>query len=153
MTGMDYNRGLEILPMQAGHLAALAELERHCFSRPWSEAALAEELENPAACFLVALAQGDAVGYAGMHRVLDECYLDNVAVDLRWRRRGVATALMRALLDEARQAGAAFVSLEVRAGNAGAIALYEGLGFREEGRRKDFYSAPKEDALILTKRF
>ncbi len=142
---------LKIVPMEERHLDALAELERVCFSSPWTRGGLAAELQNPCAVFFVAERDGAVAGYAGMNCVLDECYVDNVAVFPRYRRAGVARALLDRLTDEAEARGASFVSLEARVSNTGAVALYEGLGFREAGRRPGFYSNPKEDALILTK--
>ena len=143
---------MDVVPMARSHLEALARLEALCFSAPWSRQALAEELTNPAAVFLVAEEGGVPLGYAGMHCVLDECYLDNVAVFPQARRRGVAGALLAALEERARARGGSFLSLEVRPSNTGAVALYRGAGFEEAGRRRDFYRAPREDALILTKR-
>ena len=140
----------QVVPMDRGHIPAIAALERQCFSRPWSEAALSEELYNDTACFLVAEGEdGTVLGYAGLHVILDEGYIDNVAVDPRYRRQGVADAL----LDVFCRFGAeklAFLTLEVRASNTPAIALYEKHGFYEVGRRKDYYDDPKEDALLLT---
>lgn len=144
---------MEIVRMDAGHISAVAELERLCFSQPWSEKSLAEELDNPNAAFFTALRDGKVAGYAGMHCVCGEGYLDNVAVFPAFRRQGVAAALLAALENEARQRGGEFLSLEVRPSNRQAIALYKKLGFAEAGRRKDFYSGPREDALLLTKRF
>lgn len=128
----------------------LAELERVCFSEPWTRSGLAAELENPAAVFAVAELDGKTAGYAGMNCVLDECYIDNVAVFPEYRRMGIAQAIMRYLIDFAKENRASFVTLEVRASNSGAIALYRKLGFREAGRRPGFYRQPVEDALILT---
>lgn len=135
------------------HGPVLAELEKLCFSSPWSEAALAEETENPNACFFTAVEDGKILGYAGMHMAAGECYVDNVAVFPAFRRKGVGEALLRALLREAESRGGEFLSLEVRPSNASALALYRKLGFLEEGRRKNFYTGPIEDGLILTKRF
>lgn len=143
--------GLKIVPMEERHLDALAELECVCFSSPWTRKGLAAELENPGAVFAVAELDGAVAGYAGMNCVLDECYIDNVAVFPQYRRRGVARALLDRLTGTAKARGASFVTLEARVSNAGAVALYEGLGFREAGRRPGFYSNPTEDALILTK--
>lgn len=128
----------------------LSELERVCFSEPWTRSGLAAELENPAAVFAVAELDGKTAGYAGMNCVLDECYIDNVAVFPEYRRMGIAQAIMRYLIDFAKENRASFVTLEVRASNSGAIALYSKLGFREMGRRPSFYRQPAEDALILT---
>ena len=141
----------QVVPMDRGHIPAIAALERACFSRPWSEGALEEELYNDTACFLVAEGEdGSVLGYAGLHVILDEGYIDNVAVDPAYRRQGVADAL----LDVFCRFGAeklAFLTLEVRESNAPAIALYEKHGFYTIGRRKDYYDDPKEDALLLTR--
>ena len=88
-----------------------------------------------------------------MHFVCGEGYFDNIAVLPEFRRQGIGRAIVQALLDFARQHGGAFVSLEVRESNSGAFALYRMLGFRRVGRRRNFYTKPSEDALILTKRF
>ncbi len=93
--------GLKIVPMAERHLDALAELERVCFSSPWTRAGLAAELDNPGAVFAVAELDGETAGYAGMNCVLDECYVDNVAVFPQYRRRGVARALMDRLIGAA----------------------------------------------------
>lgn len=142
---------MKIVPMKAEHTAALAELEQLCFSRPWSREALLEELDNPAAVFLTAVEGGTVLGYAGMHCACGECYLDNIVVFPAHRRRGAAKALLLALEEAASRRDGEFLSLEVRCSNREAIALYRGLGFQEAGRRKDFYTAPREDGLIFTK--
>ncbi len=144
---------MEIVKMTRDHTAALAELEQICFSRPWSKQSLDSETENPAAVFLAAVENGEVLGYCGMHCAAGECYMDNVAVFPQHRGKGVATTLLEALLEEARRRGGEFLSLEVRPSNTGAVRLYEKLGFRREGRRKSFYTDPREDALLLTKRF
>ena len=128
----------------------MAEIERECFSQPWSERTLAAELKNPAAVFFVARSGGRVVGYAGMHRVLDEGYIANVAVTGAFRRRGAATALMRRLFRYARRERLGFLTLEVREGNLPARAFYEKLGFGEVGRRRNFYANPTEDAVLMT---
>ncbi len=141
---------LTVVLMEERHLDALTELEAVCFAEPWTRAGLAAVLGVSAAVFAVAELAGQVAGYAGMHCVLDECYMDNVAVFPRFRRAGVARILMEYLIAEARLRGARFLSLEVRPSNAAARALYAGFGFRQAGRRKNFYSFPAEDALILT---
>lgn len=142
-----------IVPMDRSHLKGVAELERLCFSTPWNEAMLEEELYNDTASFLVAEGpDGTVVGYAGLHVVLDEGYIDNVAVRPDRRRQGIADRLLEVFC----RFGAAhlrFLTLEVRPSNAAAVALYEKHGFREAGRRRDYYDAPREDALLLTKEF
>ena len=146
---------IKIVPMHADHLEELEKLERLCFSRPWSRKMLAEELENQCAAFLVAQDgdTGKVVGYAGLLVVADEGYITNVAVFPEYRRRGVAAQLLSVFENFARGNRLAFLTLEVRPSNAAAIALYQGFGFQEAGRRKNYYDLPKEDALILTRRF
>ena len=144
---------VRIVPMAAEHLDRLEQLERMCFSRPWSKKMLAEELDNQCAAFLVAVEPETekAVGYAGLLVVADEGYITNVAVDPSCRRQGVAAQLLQVFDNFAKGNHLAFLTLEVRPSNAAAIALYEGFGFREVGRRRNYYDLPKEDALILTK--
>ena len=144
---------VKIVPMAAEHLDRLEQLERMCFSRPWSKKMLAEELDNQCAAFLVAVEPETekAVGYAGLLVVADEGYITNVAVDPSCRRQGVAAQLLQVFDNFAKGNHLAILTLEVRPSNAAAIALYEGFGFREVGRRRNYYDLPKEDALILTK--
>ncbi len=143
----------EIVPMDRSHVPQVAQLEKECFSTPWSEASLEQALFDPQASFLVAEAEdGFILGYAGLHVILDEGYIDNIAVEPDARRHGVASAL----LDVYCRFGAAnlaFLTLEVRSSNAPAIALYEKYGFREAGRRPNYYEQPREDAIIMTREF
>ena len=145
---------VRIVPMNADHLDEIAELERICFSTPWSRNMLAEELDNACSAFLVALDDSDkVVGYAGLQVVLDEGYIANVAVRPECRRQGIAGKLLQVLLDFAQANRLAFLTLEVRASNYEAIALYGSRGFRSVGRRKNYYEHPREDAIIMTKEF
>ena len=146
---------VKIVPMTADHLEELEKLERICFSRPWSRKMLAEELENQCAAFLVAedSVSGRVLGYAGLMVVADEGYITNVAVFPGYRRQGIAAQILQVFLQFAAANHLAFLTLEVRPSNAAAIALYQGFGFEEVGRRKNYYDLPKEDALILTKYF
>lgn len=139
--------------MNASHIERLAEIETECFSMPWSYDSLAEELSNPLAVFLVALCDGEAAGYVGMTQVIDEGYMANLAVTAPMRRRGVANTLLSALIKHADEQNLSFVTLEVRRSNTAARRLYQKFGFDEAGERRDFYSNPVEDALILTKTF
>ena len=146
---MHYN----LVPMTEEHIPQIAQLENACFSRPWSENALREELWNDSAVIIVAEAEdGTVLGYAGLQTVLDEGYIENVAVLESCRRQGVASELLEAFIRFA-QAKLAFLTLEVRASNAPAIALYTKHGFREVGRRKDYYDDPREDAILMTRKF
>ena len=142
-----------IVPMDRSHLAGVAALERLCFSAPWTEAMLEEELFNDTASFLVAEGEdGSVLGYAGLHVVLDEGYIDNIAVRPEFRRQGIAEALLGVFLRFG-EAHLAFLTLEVRPSNTAAVALYEKHGFAEAGRRKQYYDNPTEDALLLTRVF
>ena len=143
----------KLVPMDRSHLAGVAELERMCFSAPWNEAMLEEELYNDTASFIVAEGEdGQVLGYAGLHVILDEGYIDNVAVRPTCRRQGIADRLLDVFCRFG-QANLAFLTLEVRPSNTAAVALYEKHGFREAGRRKDYYENPKEDAPRLTREF
>ena len=149
-----------IVPMEKRHIPELARLEAICFSEPWTREGLEAELEIPTAAFSVAVVgeTGDVgygscrkvLGYAGMHAVCGECYVDNVAVFPESRGAGVGRKLVESLLDWAREQNGLFVTLEVRPSNQAALGLYRSLGFQPVGRRKDFYTHPREDALLLT---
>ena len=143
---------IHIVPFAEAHVKAVAQIERACFADPWTEDGLREELDNRCARFLTAVDAGGAVaGYIGCHTVLDEGYIANVAVSPAFRRRGIGRKLVQALLEQS--ADLAFVTLEVRASNEPAIRLYERCGFQPVGTRKNFYSHPTEDALLMTRCF
>lgn len=139
--------------MQSEDIPLVAKLEKECFSSPWTEDGLSAETENPSAEFFVLEAESTLAAYMGMHIVLDECYITNVAVKKDFRKRGFGKALVENALTVAKEKGCAFISLEVRVSNLPAIALYEKCGFERVGERKNFYTAPTENALIMTKYF
>ena len=141
---------MTVIPMEQSHIAAVAALEQACFSEPWSAAALAEELDNPPAVFRVAVEGDTVLGYVGMHHVLDEGFITNVAVSPEARRRGVARALLADLAAYGREHSLYRITLEVRVGNAPARTLYESEGYRLDGVRPGFYRAPAEDAAIYS---
>ncbi len=142
---------ITIVPMTNHHVSAVAQLERLCFADPWSENSVASELNNSLSLWLVAMEGEQLVGYVGSQSVLGESDMMNVAVCPDVRRRGVAQRLIEALVEALRERGNYCLTLEVRASNAPAIALYEKLDFQEVGRRRNYYRNPKEDALILRK--
>ncbi len=142
-----------IEPMNKQSTAAVAQLEKECFSVPWSEKAISDELENPSAHFFTAYRFGEYVGYIGMHLVLDECYITNIAVTEKQRKKGIGSSLLSFAEKYAEKNGASFISLEVRKSNEAAKALYNKHGFKLCGERKKFYTAPDEDGLIMTKFF
>ena len=141
---------MRIVPIEAAHVPQIAALERQNFSAPWDENSLLSELNNPLALWLVALDGDTVAGYIGSQSVLGESDMMNLAVAPAYRRQGVGKALVEALLWELSEDNHC-LTLEVRASNAPAIALYDNLGFRQVGRRPNYYRFPPEDALILRK--
>lgn len=139
-----------IIQMQCCHVAAIAALERLYFSSPWVEEAVASELENPLSLWLVAMDGERLIGYIGSQSVLGESDMMNVAVHPDYRCQGVGSALVMALMDALKPENRC-LSLEVRASNEVAKAMYARLGFLEVGRRPCYYTKPTEDALILRK--
>ena len=137
--------------MNVSHVKQIAQLEKICFSNPWSENSIASELENKLAFWLVAMEGETVAGYIGSQTVMDETDMMNVAVHPDHRRKGIAEELVNTLVENLKKMGSHRLTLEVRASNASAIALYEKLGFSEIGRRKNYYRNPREDALILRK--
>ena len=143
----------KIVPMDRSHIPEIAGLEKLCFAEPWSEKLLEDALYDPQASFLVAEDEmGRVLGYAGLHAVLDEGYIDNVAVRPDAREQGVASALLEVFCRFG-QAHLSFLTLEVRAGNGPAIQLYLKHGFEQVGRRKNYYQRPREDAILMTREF
>lgn len=142
---------MTIRTMNPQDVPQIARLEQLCFSDPWPESAITPELTNPLSCWLTAV-EGDAlIGYVGSQTVLGETDMMNIAVHPDHRRKGVAEALVTALVETLSRRGSHCLMLEVRASNAPAQALYSKLGFTQVGRRPRYYHNPKEDALILRK--
>lgn len=141
---------VHVVPMEPSHLPQVLAIERACFSRPWTREQFTEDLYNDLLSLTVAQGEDGAVlGYGEVRTVLDEGTLEKIAVAPAFRRQGVAEAILGAYLRSG-AAHLAFLTLEVRAGNAPAIALYEKLGFRVVGRRKNYYRELREDALLMT---
>ena len=144
---------MKITDADEAMLPQIAAIERACFSDPWTLSVLQSQLSpSPGHVFLAALEGGTVIGYAGLTHVLDEGSITNVAVAPAWRRQGIADALLGELERRARAPllKLAFLTLEVRAGNAPAIALYKKHGYKAVGRRKNYYEKPVEDALLMT---
>lgn len=142
---------MTIEQMTSSWVTQVAQLEKDCFRDPWSEKSIAGELDNPLSLWLVAVDGGRLLGYVGSQTVLDETDMMNIAVAKEERRRGVARALILELVNQLAQQGSRSLTLEVRASNQGAIALYQSLGFVQTGRRPNYYRNPREDGLILRK--
>ena len=143
---------MEIIRMTADHVAQVAAIEKACFGREgWSERSVSGELTNDLALWLVAV-EGDTVaGYVGSQTVCGETDMMNVAVTADFRRQGIAEKLVNVLVDELKKIESHCLTLEVRASNTPAQALYEKLGFKQVGLRPRYYQNPREDALILRK--
>ena len=139
--------------MTVDHVAQVAALEAICFHDPWSEKSVASELTNPLSLWLVALDGDRVAGYVGSQSVLGESDMMNVAVHPDYRRQGIAENLCLDLVEALKEKGNHCLTLEVRASNDPAKALYEKLGFRQIGLRKNYYRNPREDACILRKEF
>jgi len=137
--------------MMPEHVSQLARLERLCFSSPWSEAVISNELLNPLSLWIVALDGDRVVGYVGSQTVLGEADMMNIAVDPFYRRAGVARQLVNDLVLMLKNNNTHCLTLEVRVSNVAAISLYSQLDFVQVGRRPNYYFAPREDALILRK--
>lgn len=127
----------------------VAEIEKLCFSKPWSESAVESEMESEFSDFIGAFIEEKLVGYIGGRTIAGETEIFNVAVKPAFRRRGIAKALMEKFIETVREKNTDVIFLEVRASNLSAIALYEKEGFVFCGIRKDYYTAPKENAILM----
>ena len=143
---------LAVKKIEHRHIKDIALLEEVCFSTPWSEETILSAFKTGTK-FFVAESNGIVLGYVGISAIIDEGYITNIAVFPEYRNMGVATALLKELFLFAKENSLAFISLEVRQSNKNAISLYEKFGFIIDGKRKNFYTHPTEDALIMTKRF
>ena len=146
MTGRD----VIIRPMTEADLDQVEELERQCFSVPWSRESLAEGLQKDTTVYLAAELEGRTVGYCALWTALDEGEITNVAVSPDARKRGIGAAMMKELLCTGREKGIRAFFLEVRESNIAARTLYKKCGFAEDGIRKNFYEKPQENAVLMS---
>ena len=142
---------MTIESMTVDDIAQVAEIERQIFSIPWSEKAFRDSMESDNTIYIVAKENDNVAGYAGMYLSFEEVNITNVAVNPLSRRKGIGEKIVRDILNRAYEKGVRDVFLEVRETNSVAIALYEKIGFKEEGIRKNFYDKPRENALIMWK--
>jgi len=142
---------IQIVKMRETHVAAVAALEKACFSLPWDENSVRSELSNALSLWLIAEEDGEVLGYVGSQTVLCESDMLNLAVREDQRRKGIGNALVVALCEALRAENSISLTLEVRASNEAAKALYDAMGFETVGKRPRYYSRPVEDALILRK--
>ena len=139
--------------MTSGQLDDVYIIETECFSHPWSKQSLEEELNNETSLFLVAKEENEVIGYIGMSIVIDEGYIFNVAVSAKHRKKGIGSALIQELVTYGKKNNFSFLTLEVRESNENARSLYSKFGFIKVGERKNYYSDPVENAVLMTKYF
>ncbi len=144
---------MKIERMTSAHLQDVYIIETECFSRPWSKKSIESEINNDTSLFLVATENDEVIGYIGMSTVIDEGYIFNVAVKSIQRKKGIASALINELITYGKKNNFCFITLEVRESNEPAILLYSKFGFIKVGERKNYYSDPKENAILMTKYF
>ena len=143
-----------IVPMAGEHLEQVEAIERLCFPDPWSRRLLEELLGHAGAVAMAAAGEeGTVLGYTSAQTVLDEGYINNVAVHPACRRQGIASRLLEELRRQGEALELAFLTLEVRASNHAAQALYAKHGYLEAGCRRNYYEHPREDAILMTLEF
>jgi ribosomal-protein-alanine N-acetyltransferase len=132
-------------------LDGVLEVEDESFTNPWTRDMYAWELQNRSVChiFVVRTPEVRVAGFCAFWLVFDEIHINNVALRPAFRNQGLGTALLYHVMQAARELGAKRATLEVRASNTGALRLYERLGFAISGTRRNYYTNPVEDALIL----
>jgi ribosomal-protein-alanine N-acetyltransferase len=141
---------VELRRLDAGDLDGVEAIERESYATPWSRSMFDAELRNPSSLALGAFTDDDSlVGYAFVSRYVDAWHVMNIAVTDAFRRRGIASALLERLFEVTETDPRRGYTLEVRVSNAGAIALYERLGFEPRGIRRGYYTDNREDALIM----
>lgn len=146
-----WSKMIEYVLMNESHVEAIAEIEKLCFSDPWSVNSISSELGNRLSLWYVAMDGDTLAGYVGSQTVLGSADMMNLAVHPDYRRQGIGIGLICALVDGLAQKGANCLLLEVRESNKPAIDLYEKMGFHKVGRRPGYYHNPKEAACIMRK--
>ncbi|TMM02622.1 MAG: ribosomal-protein-alanine N-acetyltransferase [Actinobacteria bacterium] len=144
---------VELRRLEMRDLNAIERIERASYPTPWSRSMFASELAKPSSICLGAfdLETLELVGYLVISRYVDAWHVMNVAVAAEHRRHGIATMLLERLFEATAGRGRRGYTLEVRVSNAGAVALYERLGFKPRGVRRGYYTDNREDALIMWK--
>jgi len=138
--------------MREGDLDAVREIERLSFSNPWSDNTFRGEIQNTAISFPMVVVRRpgeEVVGYVIYWRIRDDVQVNNIAVHPDCRGLGLGEAMMRFAIASSREAGATFITLEVRQSNTSALTLYRKLGFEIMGTRKNYYTKPDEDAYVM----
>lgn len=143
---------VEVRNLNFNDLDAVAEIEKICFSLPWSKEAIAKELINKLAYYQCATINDTVVGYMGMWKICDEGHVTNVAVLPEYRNNGIASMMISKMIDVCKCSEIYNVTLEVRESNIEAIKLYEKFGFESAGKRPNYYQRPNESAIIMWKK-
>lgn len=123
-------------------------IERQSFPSPWTSTMFLEEMGRIGGCYVVAVSDGEVIGYTGVIQMGEDGHITNLAVQPEWRRKGVAKRMLLTMFDCARQNGLDKLTLEVRQSNASAQELYLKFGFLPRGRRRGYYTDSNEDAII-----
>ena len=142
---------MEIRRMTFDDLPQVYEIEKAIFSKPWTYKAFRDSLNLSNAVYLVCASKDEILGYCGLYCVLDEATITNMAVREEVRNKGIGYMLLQNIIEEAKNKGIHNLTLEVRKSNLAAYHLYKQVGFEASGIRKEFYSAPVEDAIIMWK--
>ena len=140
---------VELRRLETRDLDVVVAIERESYPTPWSRSMFDAELRKPSSLALGAFTDDALVGYAFVSRYVDAWHVMNIAVTDAFRRRGIASALLERLFEVTETDSRRGYTLEVRVSNAGAIALYEKLGFERRGIRRGYYTDNREDALIM----
>lgn len=143
---------VEVRELKFDDLEEVAEIERICFSLPWSKELIAKELLNNMAYYQCATISGKVVGYMGMWKICDEGHVTNVAVLPEYRKKGIASMLIGKMIDVCKCSEIYNITLEARESNIEALRLYEKFGFESAGKRPNYYQKPNESAVIMWKR-
>ncbi|MBE6700511.1 MAG: ribosomal-protein-alanine N-acetyltransferase [Ruminococcaceae bacterium] len=138
-----------VIPFDTCHIKEVAEIEKTCFSSPWSEGALKESLDSDFSHFAVYESDGKVLGYIGLYAVAGEGSITNVAVHPNARGQGIGKALVDYTIKKGEELSLEYITLEVRVTNVSAKKLYEKCHFKEVGVRRNFYTKPTEDAIIM----
>lgn len=144
---------IKIEKMKEEHLDELSQIEKETFSEPWSKESLRDELDNKNAYFIVAKQNEKVVAYVGLYNICSEGYITNIVVREDYRGNSIGSELMLNILKFAQDNKLKFLTLEVRKSNKLAVNFYNKFQFVSEGVRKNFYRRPREDAIIMTRKF
>ncbi len=140
---------IEIRKMQEEDIEGVLEVEKESFSTPWTRRLFYDELENPRTIYYVCCEGNEILGYGGMWHVVDEGQITNIAVKNKSRKQGIGSMLLEKIINWANDNDIKVIGLEVREGNKNALRLYKKYGFKAVGKRKGYYKAPLEDAVLM----